>query len=247
MSSELSPANPVEALEMLKTGNANYQAGRLKIARWGRQEWEAKRAEAQSKRRPWAVVWGCIDSRVPPELVFDCELGDLFVIRTAGQAPDAAALGSLEFVIKYQNEDKTYPVKLVLVLGHTECRAVQATINHFDPSASPSAEDMGSIPQLVNAIAPAYTAAKIMWKEANDQELWTHLKESENDQARVKADLAGFLEQVALTNVQNQVYELKTNPILAAAERAGRIKIVGAIYNILDGGLNWVTQLPQES
>lgn len=238
---EALPADAAEAIARLQQGNENYRSegGQLKIASWTAEKWKKEREELEPHQHPWAVIWGCIDSRVPPEIIFDCGLGELFVIRTAGQVPDAAGLGSLEFAVKNY---ESYPVKLVVVLGHTTCGAVKATVNNFNPSTPPSTEDMGSIPVLVKVIAPAYTTAKIMWRETNDEEFWTHLKAHEDDKDHVKADSAGFLEQVIHANVQNQVYQLKTNPILAAAVNAGRIQIVGAIYDLQTGTVEWMTE-----
>jgi carbonic anhydrase len=95
-------------------------------------------------------VLGCVDSRVPPELVFDVGLGDLFVSRTAGQVIDDVVLGSIEFGV-----EKFSSVKLVMVLGHKNCGAVKATIQTIQSNVHAE----GSIQTLVNAIQPAYERA----------------------------------------------------------------------------------------
>jgi carbonic anhydrase len=105
---------------------------------------------ANGGQSPWAVVLGCVDSRVPPELVFDVRLGDLFVSRTAGQVIDDVVLGSIEFGVK-----KFSSVMLVMVLGHKNCGAVKAAIQTIQSNGHAE----GSIQTLVNAIQPAYESA----------------------------------------------------------------------------------------
>lgn len=96
-------------------------------------------------QHPFAVVVGCIDSRVPPELVFDQGLGDLLCIRTAGQVLDEAVLASIQYGV----EELRIP--LVLVLGHERCGAVAATLDHLRTGAPVP----GHLELLVDEIAPA--------------------------------------------------------------------------------------------
>ncbi|MEW5826649.1 MAG: carbonic anhydrase [Candidatus Bipolaricaulota bacterium] len=106
----------VHSLEELRSGNARFAAGlALGPHRDGR-----RRAELVGGQHPWAVVLGCSDSRVPPEILFDAGLGDLFVVRTAGHVLDRGALGSVEYAVAHLD------VPLVVVLGHTRCGAVTA-------------------------------------------------------------------------------------------------------------------------
>ncbi len=95
-------------------------------------------------------IFGCVDSRVPPELVFDRGLGDLFVIRTAGQVLDRAVVGSLEFGAEELG------IPLLVVLGHEKCGAVKATIEAVEKHI----EVEGPIGYLVSSIAPAVELAK---------------------------------------------------------------------------------------
>jgi len=129
------------ALGRLHAGNQRYQAFRQAHPRLD----PAWRAELQTGQRPFAVILGCADSRVPPEHVFDQGLGDLFVVRVAGHVLDGAVLGSLEFAV-LQLE-----VQLVLVLGHENCGAVRATLAGGDPP--------GHLGVLARGIAPAVAAA----------------------------------------------------------------------------------------
>ncbi len=96
------------------------------------------------------MVFGCVDSRVPPELVFDQGLGDIFNIRTAGHVIDNAALGSLEFGVAELG------IPLLLVLGHERCGAVSATIQAVDHQEKAP----GSIQALVEYIRPSVLAAR---------------------------------------------------------------------------------------
>ena len=101
-------------------------------------------------QKPFAIVFGCVDSRVPPELVFDRGLGDVFVIRTAGQVLDDAGLGSIEFGVEELG------IPLVMVLGHEKCGAVAATIEAVEHNA----EAPGHIGALVEGIRPAVEQVK---------------------------------------------------------------------------------------
>ncbi len=127
------------SLQALKEGNRRYVTGR---AQHPRQD-AARRQETCPQQRPFAVILGCSDSRVPPELIFDQGIGDLFVIRTAGHVVDRAALGSVEYAMEHLG------VPLVVVLGHTHCGAVTAAVH------SAPAEDAPHIGYLVEAILPA--------------------------------------------------------------------------------------------
>jgi carbonic anhydrase len=130
------PKNPTEALSRLKQGNELYAKGTPSH----QNQTLGRRAAVAPKQNPWAIVWGCIDSRVPPEIIFDQGLGDLFVVRTAGQAADAISEASVQFGIE------EYKVPLVVVLGHTNCGAVKATCEAY-PETKNNA--------IINKIKPA--------------------------------------------------------------------------------------------
>jgi carbonic anhydrase len=111
---------PAAALERLNEGNARFAADRPAAKDQG----SKRRAELARGQYPFAVIITCSDSRVPPETIFDQGLGDLFVIRLAGNVVDTAAVGSVEFAVGHRH------VPLVVVLGHEECGAVQAALDH---------------------------------------------------------------------------------------------------------------------
>ncbi|MEA3423393.1 MAG: carbonic anhydrase [Bacillota bacterium] len=110
--------NKEQALELLINGNKRFESGELQHP-----DRDAKRRmEGLSGQNPFAVVVGCSDSRVPPEILFDQGIGDLFVIRVAGNIIDDAVIGSVEYAVKQLE------TPLVMVMGHNLCGAVQTAI-----------------------------------------------------------------------------------------------------------------------
>jgi carbonic anhydrase len=105
-----------------------------------------RRKEVSKGQKPFAVIVGCSDSRIPPELIFDQGLGDLFVVRLAGNIVDNVALGSIEYAVEHLGS------KLVMVLGHGKCGAVTA--------AAQSPDAPGHVGSIVKAIQPAVKKAK---------------------------------------------------------------------------------------
>ncbi len=111
------------ALERLKEGNAAYMAAEKSLVDTGH---ERRRDTMENGQHPFAVIVSCSDSRVIPESIFNAGIGDLFVIRVAGNVMDDHQLGSIEYAAEHLG------IKLIVVLGHTHCGAVDAAINH-DP------------------------------------------------------------------------------------------------------------------
>ena len=147
------PAGPPagEVLKRLLEGNQRFMKGEAASPRRGPDDFRPL-AEGQ---RPMAVIVGCSDSRVPPELLFDQGVGDLFVVRVAGNVVKGAGApvkGSIEYGVAELG------ASLVMVLGHSECGAVKAAIKHLeDKDALP-----GAIEPLVNSIRPAVVKARSM-------------------------------------------------------------------------------------
>lgn len=142
--SEATSTTPDDALQRLLVGNARFVGGH---ARHPHQSPE-RRAELSGTQAPIAVVLGCADSRVPPEIIFDQGLGDLFVLRVAGNVIDDMVLGSIEYAVVHLD------ARLVMVLGHTQCAAVTAT------ALGDGLE--GHITNLARAIQPAVDRASEM-------------------------------------------------------------------------------------
>jgi len=135
-------------LKELAAGNARYVAGKLTLVT----ATPARRAEVVRGQHPKAIVLGCSDSRVPPELLFDQGIGDLFVVRVAGNVASDDTLGSVEYAAGHLG------TPLVVVLGHTGCGAVAATC------AGGHAE--GHVAAIVEEIRPAVLAVKAASAEA---------------------------------------------------------------------------------
>jgi len=110
-----------EALERLESGNRRFVADRKRSAQVG----ATRRNELTERQEPYAIVLGCSDSRVPAEIVFDQGLGDLFVIRVAGNIVAPSQIGSVEFAAE------RFHTRLVVVLGHSGCGAIMATIEQL--------------------------------------------------------------------------------------------------------------------
>jgi carbonic anhydrase len=137
-----------EALSRLREGNQRFAAANLLNPGQSAE----RRVEVSRAQNPFAVVLGCSDSRVPPEIVFDQGLGDLFTIRVAGNVIDGAGLGSIEFAVE------EFDVPLVVVLGHERCGAVVATID----ALTSGAQVPPHVDSLVNPIRPAAERARFL-------------------------------------------------------------------------------------
>ncbi|WP_319429692.1 carbonic anhydrase [Mycobacterium sp. RTGN5] len=133
--------SPVTAWKALKEGNERFVAGQPEHPSQGIED----RARLAGEQRPTAVVFGCADSRVAAEIIFDQGLGDMFVVRTAGHVLDSAVLGSLEYAVGVLN------VPLIAVLGHDSCGAVKATLAALDDGVVPG----GYIRDLVERVTPS--------------------------------------------------------------------------------------------
>ena len=143
-SEEKSGITGEQALQNLMEGNARYASGNASHP----DQSVERRSELIAGQHPFAVIVGCSDSRVPPEVIFDQGLGDIFVIRTAGQVLDDVAIGSIEYAVEH------LAVPLVVVLGHDSCGAVTAAVM--------GGEAEGHLDSIVNFIEPAVDDAREM-------------------------------------------------------------------------------------
>ena len=130
-----------DALERLRQGNRRFVAER---AQRGSGQTAGRRAEIADGQEPFAIIFGCSDSRVPAELVFDQGLGNLFVIRVAGNIVAPSLVGSVEFAAEQ------FHTRLVVVLGHTQCGAVTATLEQLRRPASGQSKNLKSIVDLIS-------------------------------------------------------------------------------------------------
>src|SRR5688572_27803418 len=140
MLSAMIPAH--EAIARLREGNERFVAG----ARKHRTSLETRRREIADNQEPFAIILGCSDSRVPAEIVFDQGLGDLFVIRVAGNIVAPSQVGSVEFAAE------RFHTRLVVVLGHSDCGAIEATIEEL---GRPSKDQSRNLRTIVDRIRPS--------------------------------------------------------------------------------------------
>lgn len=138
---------PEEAMNRLMEGNARFVAYRASAARRD----PGRRIEVAATQHPFATILACADSRVAPELIFDQGLGDLFVIRVAGNVVDDALLASIEYATIHLGSS------LIMVLGHERCGAVKATVDALSGKSDPEDRDT-KIGALAERIAPAVRA-----------------------------------------------------------------------------------------
>ena len=135
---------PAEAISKLKEGNGRYTSGSLQHPG----QTTERRTELAKTQHPFAAIVSCSDSRVPPEIVFDQGLGDLFVVRVAGNVINDEGLGSIEYTVDHLG------TRLILVLGHQSCGAVDAARE----TIAAKGKAPGHIQSLVTAIKPAVEA-----------------------------------------------------------------------------------------
>ena len=202
-----------DALVMLRDGNKRYVEGSADH----RNQTSARRDEVAKGQSPFAIVLTCADSRLSPEIIFDQGLGDLFVIRVAGNIAEPGSLASIEYAVEHLGS------RLIMVLGHERCGAVKATVDTFDALLKANAnkhEEHGhgghgeahgesNLPGLINQIMPSV-------KQANAQG-------------------GDFLNNSIAQNVRNTVSKIANNPALKGFVEKGEVTVVGSVYD-LDSG-----------
>jgi carbonic anhydrase len=200
----VSPVNPDQALHDLLEGNQRFKNGKTTGPRRSPGEF-SRLAAAQY---PEAVIVSCSDSRVAPEILFDVGVGDIFVIRVAGNVVSGAGVtvkGSIEYAVAELD------APLIMVLGHSNCGAVKAAKQHIDATESLP----GAIDGLVELVKPAV--------------------------AQSKGEPGDPLDNAIRKNVEIGVEKLKVlEPILAPKVRDGKLKVVGAVYDLRTGEVKLV-------
>lgn len=196
-----------DALQKLKRGNKRYLSGnRIRNA----QDHQNIREQLSKGQAPFAVVLSCSDSRVPPEIVFDQDLGDLFVIRVAGNIVEPSQIASVEYAVGVLG------TKLVVVMGHTGCGAVIVTVQAIeDPTIRPSIH----MEAIVNRIETAVI-------EREDYETADSLEAK--CQITVEA------------NIRNSVNRLMLSDLLRAQAASGDVLFHGSIYEMETGVVRWL-------
>ncbi len=197
-----------EALERLKVGNQRFVQGETTHPKLLTHH---ERAEMAQDQNPFAIVLGCSDSRVPAEMVFDQGLGDLFVIRVAGNIVAPSQVGSVEFAAE------RYDCAVVVVLGHSHCGAVQATVDTLLNPESPPSNNLMSI---VNRVRPS---VEILL------------------QTDLKHDLTKLCAHAVRSNVFASVNQLRHgSAVIENLIAQGKLIVVGAEYSLETGEVTFL-------
>ncbi len=192
-----------EALDRLRAGNQRFAAGVISVDSLMRQTRRSALADGQE---PFAIVLGCSDSRVPAEIVFDQGLGDLFVIRVAGNIVAPSQIGSVEFAAE------RFGTRLVVVLGHSQCGAVQATLEQLD---RPAIEQSRNLFSIVERIRPSVLGL-----------LHTDLRR----------DPSALLDAAVRANIRASANQLRHgSEVLENLIARASLKVVGAHYSLESG------------
>ena len=204
------PVNPEQGLQMLTEGNLRFALGQTAHPNIS---FSRRLLTTTDGQAPFATVIACSDSRVPVEILFDQGVGDLFVIKVAGNVADTDEIGSAEYGVDHLS------TPVLMVLGHTYCGAVTAVTT--------GAEVHGSIPQLVDNIVPAVEKAKHEHPNAETPELVT---------------------AATLENIWLAIETLLTKShAIAERAKAGKVVVVGGMYNILSGKVEILGQHPRQA
>ena len=198
-----------EALRLLTAGNERFASEKPERPNTGLDRVHA----TAGGQAPFAAVLSCADSRVPVETVFDRGVGDLFVVRVAGNVADPGTLGSMEYAAEHLH------THLIVVMGHTQCGAVKAAVA--------GGELTGNLPSLIDRIRPAVRTVR----------------------AREPGDKGEkLLEDSILQNVHQQIDDaVAKSDLLRQMVHDGKVKIVGALYKIETGRVEWLDDAAPKS
>jgi carbonic anhydrase len=190
-----------EALHRLMAGNARYRAGQTPA-----NDYAASRASRVVTHRPIASILSCADARVGPEFIFDQGPGNLFVVRVAGNVVTPEGLASLEYAAEFLGS------RLIFVLGHEQCGAMEAAVKVVNDNASLP----GHLPGLIDLLKPSVEAAK-------------------------QSDPSHLLNAAIAENVRRTVQQMNSaQPMLSSMIAAGKVKVAGGVYSIAKGAVTMV-------
>ncbi len=192
--------NPTTALDKLIEGNKRFVEN-SKVDK----DFDEQIQITSNGQYPFAVVLSCIDSRVPAEIVFDQGIGDIFSVRVAGNVINEDVLGSMEYSCKVAGS------KVLMVMGHTKCGAVNAACNGVE---------LGNITPLLDKIKPAVEAIKSEKSELTDAEI---------------EEVGALNVKLAIERIKAE------SPILSEMEKNGEIKIVASVYDVHTGQVNFIS------
>jgi carbonic anhydrase len=204
-----SNVSPDDSLKMLQDGNARFISGAAKHLNQGAAR---RKLTADKGQQPFAIVLSCADSRVPVEVLFDRGVGDIFVVRVAGNIASKTDIGSMEYAVDHLSSP------LLVVLGHTKCGAVTATIQ--------GGEVPPNIKAIIDCIEPAVGKARTTCPDKSGEPL---------------------LQEAITANVWQAMADIyKNSPLMREKVKDGKVKMVGAIYDISSGKINWMGPHPQQ-
>lgn len=196
---------PAKAWQEMQRGNARFVAGE---PRHPRQDVDT-RHELAGGQRPRAALFGCADSRLAAEIIFDKGLGDLFVVRNAGQVVSESVVGSLEYAVA------VLEVPLIVVLGHDACGAVRAAIDSTSPDADPLP------PHIWRLISPIVPAVRRVQRASAVDGVYPDEIDAEEVGREHLRDTVGEL--------------LHSSELISSAVAEGRLAVVGANYRLGEG------------
>lgn len=201
----------LEALDRLREGNRRFAAN----TRGADSKTQLRPAEVAAGQEPFAIILGCSDSRVPAEIIFDQGLGDLFVIRVAGNIVAPSQIGSVEFAAT------TFGTRLVVILGHSQCGAIHATLKQLQ---TPSENRSRNLRSIVDFIRPSV--------------------EPLLDQA-LGYDTDTIVQKAVRANVRTSALKMRHGSgILEDLERDEGLLIVGAEYSLDTGLVDFFEGIP---
>lgn len=203
-----------EALQRLRDGNGRFVAGVRSSDTLASQ---TRRVELAAGQEPFAIILGCSDSRVPAEIVFDQGLGDLFVIRIAGNIVAASQIGSVEFAAA------RYGTRLVVVLGHSQCGAVLAALDELMRSTTTQSRNLRSIVDRVRPSVEALLATEL------------------------RHDPVALVRQAVRANVRASANQLRHgSDVIEQLEQRDGLLIVGAEYSLETGVVDFFDGVPRD-
>jgi carbonic anhydrase len=197
------PNTPEEALKILLAGNKRYRQEKLQL-----RDYSPVGERRAAEQKPFAAIITCADSRISPELVFDVERGNLFCSRIAGNSIDVGTLGSTEYAIAVLG------VKLIMVLGHSDCGAVKSAIAAVTEGKIYPSSKYGQIGDVIDLLVPTVKSLP-----ADERTLGRCVPANAIAQAQ---DLA------------------RRGPIVKPAIDSGAVQVVAAVYNIANGAVSVV-------
>jgi len=193
---------PDEALSRLLNGNQRFVESQTKACG---EATAAAREKLANVQKPYAIILACSDSRVPPEIIFDLTIGEIFVVRVAGNVPDRTVLGSIEYAADKLGSH------LIMVLGHERCGAVAAAVDA-------KGKTEGNIGAIIKKITPAVERAEEKCKSNN-----------EKDKAKLVECAVDENVKLVARNLTRQ------SPVIAKLVKEGKVKIVVAKYELSHG------------